>query len=119
MNSLREAALEMLRAWNRSSLCEMILAVHKINDALAEPEEDGWRRCAVGQGQTQHCALLESAVLAEREACAEVLVVKIKRHEQFAEEAALRGEYGEVTVLRSTARKLSECVAEIRARGNT
>lgn len=56
---------------------------------------------------------------AEREACAEVLVVKIKRHEQFAEEAALRGEYGEVTVLRSTARKLSECVAEIRARGNT
>lgn len=54
---------------------------------------------------------------AEREACAEVLVGKIKRHEQIAQECALRGEYDEVTGLRSTARKLSECVAEIRARG--
>jgi hypothetical protein len=31
---------------------------------------NGWRRCAEGQGETQHCALLEAAVLAEREACA-------------------------------------------------
>ena len=54
---------------------------------------------------------------AENEACAEVLVGKIKRHEQIAQECALRGEYDEVTGLRSTARKLSECVAEIRARG--
>ena len=41
--------------------------------AAAEKEamrQDGWRRCAVGQGETQHCALLEAAVLAEREACA-------------------------------------------------
>jgi hypothetical protein len=29
----------------------------------------GWRRCAEGQGETQHCGLLEAAVLAEREAC--------------------------------------------------
>jgi len=32
----------------------------------------GWRRCAEGQGETQHCALLEAAVLAEREACAQI-----------------------------------------------
>lgn len=32
----------------------------------------GWRRCAEGQKRTQHCALLEAAVLAEREACAEI-----------------------------------------------
>lgn len=32
----------------------------------------GWRRCAEGQGETQYCALLEAAVLAEREACAQI-----------------------------------------------
>jgi len=44
--------------------------------AIAEHEQelkaDGWRRCAEGQGETQHCALLEAAVLAEREACARI-----------------------------------------------
>jgi hypothetical protein len=33
----------------------------------------GWRRCAEGQGEMQFCALLEAAVLAEREACAKVV----------------------------------------------
>jgi hypothetical protein len=32
----------------------------------------GWRRCAERQNTTQHCALLEAAVLAEREACAQI-----------------------------------------------
>jgi hypothetical protein len=32
----------------------------------------GWRRCAEGQGETQFCALLEAAVLAEREECARI-----------------------------------------------
>jgi hypothetical protein len=32
----------------------------------------GWRRCAEGQGETQHCGMLEAAVLAEREACAKL-----------------------------------------------
>jgi len=32
----------------------------------------GYRRCAEGQRETQFCALLEAAVLAEREACAKV-----------------------------------------------
>jgi hypothetical protein len=32
----------------------------------------GWRRCAEGQNTTQFCALLEAAVLAEREACAQI-----------------------------------------------
>ena len=43
--------------------------------AAAEREamrQDGWRCCAVGQGETQHCALLEAAVAAEREACAAI-----------------------------------------------
>lgn len=31
---------------------------------------EGWRACAVGQRETQHCGLLETAVLVEREACA-------------------------------------------------
>jgi hypothetical protein len=33
---------------------------------------DGWRACAVGQRETQHCGLLETAILVEREACARV-----------------------------------------------
>ena len=33
---------------------------------------DGWRKCAVGQGTTQFCAMTEEAVKAEREACAKV-----------------------------------------------
>jgi len=33
---------------------------------------EGWRACAVGQRMTQHCGLLEAAVLVEREACARV-----------------------------------------------
>lgn len=33
---------------------------------------DGWRACAVGQRGTQHCGLLETAVLVEREACAQI-----------------------------------------------
>ena len=37
-----------------------------------EFKADGWRRCAEGQGETQFCAMLEAAVLAEREACAEL-----------------------------------------------
>lgn len=50
-------------------------ALHEIRDDIrergrAELDEDGWRRCAVGQKGTQHCALLEAAVLAEREALA-------------------------------------------------
>jgi hypothetical protein len=37
-----------------------------------EFKADGWRRCAEGQNTTQFCALLEAAVLAEREECAGV-----------------------------------------------
>jgi hypothetical protein len=33
---------------------------------------DGYRKCAEGQRTTQFCGLLEEAVKAEREACAEV-----------------------------------------------
>jgi hypothetical protein len=32
-----------------------------------------WRRCSEGQRETQFCALLEAAVLAEREACAQLV----------------------------------------------
>ena len=43
--------------------------------AAAERERmvaDGWRQCAVGQKATQFCGLVEEAVAAEREACAQV-----------------------------------------------
>lgn len=98
MNKLRGAAQAVVQCFDTHGfvLEYRIKALRDaLRDALAEPDE----------------------VLAEREACAEVLVGKIKRHEQIAQECALRGEYAEVTVLRSTAQKLSECVAEIRARG--
>ena len=58
MSKLREAAEQLSRAWRGASLAEMIVAVHAMDDALAAPEEDG--------------SLLEAAVLAEREACAEI-----------------------------------------------
>lgn len=57
----------------------------------------GWRRCAEGQGETQHCALLEAAVLAEREACATLV-------------ETLLGETPELSEV--------YVAAEIRARGN-
>ena len=59
MSKLREAAEELSRAWRGASLSEMILAVHKMDDALTESAEDG--------------SLLEAAVLAEREACAKIV----------------------------------------------
>ena len=43
---------------------------------VAEKEQqmirDGYRKCAEGQRTTQFCGLLDAAVKAEREACAEV-----------------------------------------------
>jgi len=56
--------------------------------------EQGWRQCADGQTTTQYCGLLELAVAAEREACA-----------QACEEAVLKNWHAE------------DCVAVIRARG--
>jgi len=41
-------------------------------DVEQKLKADGWRRCAEGQGETQFCAMLEAAVLAEREACAQI-----------------------------------------------
>jgi len=54
---------------------------------------------------------------AEREACVNILAGKITRHEQFAKEYALRGEYNGVDAILSTMWKLSECADAIRARG--
>lgn len=56
---------------------------------------------------------------AEREACARILIGEISRHEQLENDCAMRGRYDEVDALRSTAWRLSECVAAIRARRNT
>jgi len=55
---------------------------------------------------------------AEREACANILAGKIARHEQFAKDYALRGEYDRVNAIMSTMWKLSECADAIRARGS-
>ena len=98
MSKLREAAHAVIDRWDSPKWAhdsvhtgELIAA---LRDALAEepkigeqepklwePQNEvekgfylaGWRRCAEGQGETQHCALLEAAVMAEREACAKVV----------------------------------------------
>ena len=44
----------------------------------------GYRRCAQGQRETQHCALLEEAVRAEREACAKVVTDAANERERAA-----------------------------------
>lgn len=38
----------------------------------AKLQAEGWRQCAKGQGTSQFCGQLEAAVLAEREACADL-----------------------------------------------
>lgn len=63
---------------------------------------EGWRACAVGQRETQHCGLLETAVLAEREACA--LVCEVQDDDYVEPECAWS--------------KCAACAAAIRARGN-
>lgn len=73
MSKLVEAAQAAVKAFEEHGYSPLtIKAIWALRDALAEPAEDGWRRCAVGQGETQHCALLEAAVAAEREACAAI-----------------------------------------------
>ena len=59
--------------------------------AAAEREamrQDGWRRCAEGQGETQYCGLLEAAVLAEREACEKVASDYADYQRSFGDEYA-------------------------------
>ena len=59
-------------------------------------KSEGWRACAVGQSVTQHCGLLETAVLVEREACARVCDELdrrwINQAEKCAERIRARGE---------------------------
>jgi hypothetical protein len=65
--------------------------------------EQGYRKCAEGQKTTQFCALLEQAVLEEREACAKVC----EEREQAWRKAGLWGKHPEY----------EECAIAIRARG--
>ena len=53
-------------------------AAHVAAQKEAQMIRDGWRQCAEGQRTTQYCGLLDSAVKAEREACA-----KTCEEEQF------------------------------------
>ena len=53
-------------------------------------KSEGWRACAVGQHETQHCGLLETAVLVEREACARVCDELDRRWINQAEKCAER-----------------------------
>ena len=69
----------------------------------------GWRACAVGQRETQHCGLLETAVLVEREACAKVCEVEASIWDHL--EVTGRGrdaDKAEASLI---------CAAAIRARG--
>ena len=82
MNELREAEEELFRAWRGSSLSEMIAAVHAMDDAL---EEDR----------------LTAAVLAEREACAQVCDERAAKSPMGSDEQC----------------EAEDCAAAIRARG--
>jgi hypothetical protein len=42
-------------------------------EIMANLRLNGWRQCAVGQRETQHCGLLAAAVEAEREACIKII----------------------------------------------
>jgi hypothetical protein len=60
--------------------CEMIALMLRNGDCRPSDEDidrmalaASWRRCAKGQRVTQHCALLEAAVKAEREAYAKIV----------------------------------------------
>ena len=55
--------------------CEEELFVRFATAVQKAMLRDGWRKCAVGQGTTQFCAMTEEAVKAEREACAEAVAV--------------------------------------------
>ena len=82
MSKLREAEEELFRAWRGSSLSEMIAAVHAMDDAL---EEDR----------------LTAAVLAEREACAQVCDERAAKSPMGSDEQC----------------EAEDCAAAIRARG--
>lgn len=67
----------------------------------------GYRKCAEGQRETQHCGLLEQAVLAEREACARVCDgIRYKGYVP-PEDGAAADYYDDAS---------TECAAAIRAR---
>ena len=85
---------------NLPKIDETLVVQHMALTPVVEKElkADGWRRCAEGQGETQHCALLEAAVLAEREACAEICA-------KFYWDAHVEG--------------AQNCESAIRKRGNT
>lgn len=62
---------------------------------------DGWRQCAEGQQTTQYCGLLDAAVEAEREACAEACEEMEDRENPYQRNVAVL-----------------DCAAAIRARKN-
>lgn len=54
---------------------------------------DGWRQCAKGQRTTQYCDMLQQAVEAEREACAQVCdALPFLNADQCATAIRMRGE---------------------------
>ena len=95
MSKLREAAQAAVEAFEKHGYSPLtVRAIWNLRDALAEPEEDG--------------SLLEAAVLAEREACAEI-----------CDRIAMR--YGECPDVEPWAQGFKEgasvSAAKIRARG--
>jgi len=73
----------------------------------------GYRKCAEGQRTTQHCGLLETAVAAEREACAKVC--------EAQQDIFLSPRYAANQPMSSIAERFAagQCAAAIRARGET
>jgi hypothetical protein len=52
-----------------------------IEAVIEKMKAEGWRKCAKGQHTTQFCGQLEQAVLAEREACAQVCDGFVRRRQ--------------------------------------
>jgi len=73
---------------------------------------DGWRQCAEGQRTTQYCGLLDAAVKAEREACADICE---RRKSLYWMEFDKTGSDAE----RSAAIASEECATAICARGES
>jgi hypothetical protein len=80
-----------------------------MGDTMTEQQmiEDGWRRCAVGQRDTQHCGMVEEARAQERARMVALI------HEQIAHwesEPVLRHweDFDEVTALKRLLRLLRQ-----------
>jgi hypothetical protein len=96
-------------------------------DVEQKLKADGWRRCSEGQGETQFCALLEAAVLAEKAKYQELqdVIDSIYTYANDTLSGRIDGpddrewQHAAVVEIRNRARVFATSPSAIRARGNT